>query len=713
MPDAPNPIRAFLNELEEQRKRDTLAYHTPPPPPPLEEPSTQYALQWQKSALPPLDEPQPLADVREGITRAIMDYAQGGKHNPLLLVRVPPGTGKTTAAVSAAQDLSRSGRVLYAGPRHSFYSDVCLTRNFKPSLWYEWLPYAHQDEDGNHDMCRYAPQMMAWLERGYPAIPLCKGLCIYDGWINECPYRAQAKRKERIIFGMHEHLHTGMAISDYHLAICDEMPLGAFLSRRWIPTSHVVAPGASGAVGELFFRLEHLTQWAKAPVWGPSLFRYIGDVLADVYAEIEVLDSKLPQLPEVNSPEDVDRAGYWYIFDLLKLLSPEYECWRNGWQDWVSRVQVSTNGILMLSRHEPHKAWRGDHPGPVVCCDATGSAEMYQRIFGRDVIEYAPPVKRPGRVFQVVGRLNGMGTTIDRTVDQSKRKLTSNGIEMLKSADLIAKQYKGRKAVVTFKAAEPEFKAVFGDRNVRHYGDIRGTNDFESADVLFICGGYCPSMSGVLDMAAALHPRRMAPFVKRDENGNVKPLWSRRLVEYRMREQEGLAPFRHVSGFWTDPDLNVVLQEFRRNELTQAIHRVRPNIQKTDVWVLTSIPTDEPLDAIYTDISELDCTPSRKRIEKTAKGSGRTYPTWEGITWQKWLLLYKWLTAQWDAGVDYLTKEQIAEQAQVEPKTVVTQKWMDAIVEFSQTLNPHEWAKIPLKVDGASRRTWVISPVNH
>jgi len=705
----PNPIRDYLDALRAQREHDRQSYTKPPEQPDWEKQSTQFRIEWRPTALAPLPDPLPLEEVREGITRQIMLYATNPNYDgELLLIRVPPGTGKTTAAVNAVQKLSYK-RVLYAASRHDFYQDVRLVPGFNPELWYEWKPICE-------DTCRYHKSMLAWLNRGYPSSIFCNQVCQYDRHIQFCSYRAQRKRTEPIIFGMHQHLITGMAISNYGLGICDEMPLNAFLNRRQVPLSGILVPGAAEPMAALFRRLDMVARQAKVPLHGKDLLQVIGDVLGDVFDIVDAgsLFDSIPIAPDINAPEEAMDAPYWYIFDFLKLISPEYECWKNEWDDWLSRVWVSKDGILLLDRFHARDKWRGPgetyHPQRLICLDATGSKEMYYRLFGREIVEYAPRVERPGRVFQVAGRLYGTSETMT-DVGKGRKRLSKHGIQLLKTADLIAKQYEGKRCVaVTFKAAEIEFERTFGEGNVRHFGALRGTNDLESADCLIVAGGYCPSMEGTFNLCAALHPERMHPFVKTIDGKPVAP-WSHQSREYRMKSPSRLVPWRKVAGFWQDPDLTVVLEEFRRNEIVQALHRVRPNLKASDVWLLTSLPTGEPLDAIYENVSDLAFTPGREKVEKTTR-DGRVYPAWEGITWECWLLLYRWMDRKWEDAVEYLTKEDLATQANVSVSTVQSQKWLDYLDRFYRD-KEKPWALAQRRTSpDRSRKTWVLIPMD-
>jgi len=586
------------------------------------------------------------------------------ENNDVLLIKVPPGIGKTTAAVNEAQRLARNGkRILYVGSRHNFFDhDIVNVNGFEHKLWYHWLPM-------NGETCRYIDAVQAWMRRGHAGIRFCAQLCTRDDWMHEeCPYRQQKNRSEPIVFAMHQHLTFGLSVRDFDVVFVDELPLQAFINERHIPASGIMIAGATGVMGKLVTKLNHLaTEDAEGRIWrGKPLLDEIGELLTEAYEEISLLDKSLRQAPRIYRPETAYDLPYFYILELLRLLVKEHKCWQEGWESWVSRVSVSPLGIKLLNRRE---VW--EHlPYKTICLDATGSRAIYAELFGRDIIKHAPVVERPGKIYQIVGRLNGISTILD---DGEPRRLTKSGREMLRQAQTIAVQYSGRIVVVTFKDAVPEFAAVFGELNVMHFGAIRGTNQLEDADCLIVAGGYCPPLRAVKDTTACLFPERMEPFIYRDEEGNWSDPWRRQKREYSLmpdapRSKPGLVPRRTVSGFWDDPQLNMVLQAYREEEIVQAMHRVRPNLHASHVWVLTSIPTDEPLDAIYETLNNTALTP--------------------GINWKTWFVLEDALAGWWAEGDD-VTAEMIATAVNVTPGWVENQKWLHKIAEWL----PDHWLK--------------------
>lgn len=700
-----NPVQVYLDELKAQRAHDMGLYKVPQEPSWTQDDFAGFALEYHPSKLPPLGEKLPLDDVRHTLAKRILDYIFDEDENRALLLRVPPGVGKTTASVQAAQDyaLETGGksRILYVSSRKNFFAELMSLPGVKPHMWYNWLPMQAGDDE-HEETCRYADEIHAWMDHGYKGIDFCRQMCADDGWMDgECPYRAQAGRQEPIIFGRHAHLITGMAIKDYEVCFVDEMPLGAFTDMRRIPADEIEVSGAQGPMRELFKTLYELTQYRKDIVYGPDLMRYIGEILGECYKEIDVLADYLPFSPIIYSPEQAYEVDYWYLFDLLKKLSPEYQCWRNGWKDWLSRVRVSRAGITILDRKEVKEMWEDQK---MILLDATGTPAMYQMLFNRTVLCESPNIERKGKIRQVVGRLNGFFQTFEKV--EKRVRLKSAGRELVEQAKMIAAQYSGRVGIVTFKATEKVFAEHFGAANVLHYGALRGSNLLESCECLILAGGYGPNMWGLQDIAKMLNQDRMVPFAKQNDEGRWLNPWTSRLHEYRLTSANGKAPWRRVGGYWDDPDLDPLLEEFRRNEITQAIYRNRPIENEHDVWILTSIPTDVPLDEIATDLSEMAFTPKREKVQ------ARRTIMYRGIAWQKWLVLKPWLDERWEAG-EFVTVDQLAEVVEMNVQSVRCQRWRHYIDLFYKEHDDDKpWMLEAIKVKSTDRqRTAVLVPV--
>ena len=89
-------------------------------------------------------------------------------------------------------------------------------------------------------MCRYHEAQAQWLKKGYPGMDLCRGLCGLDDWIRQCQYRKQSNRKEKIIFGMHQHLTQGLGIQDFDAVVVLPYAMPLTNMAAWAAPDNVV-----------------------------------------------------------------------------------------------------------------------------------------------------------------------------------------------------------------------------------------------------------------------------------------------------------------------------------------------------------------------------------------------------------------------------------------------------------------------------------------
>lgn len=658
----PDVLTSFVRDLLQQREQAAQQDWTYQEPPTAPDPWPNTRLQWKPSQRRPQGPAITIEELRERMPCVMKGYIERPTDD-MLLMKVAAGGGKTHAGVAVAQWAAERGhRVLWAAGRHNLYHDLWRLPHFDRELWHHWLPIHEQKDEGDTipTTCRYARAQHQWARKGYDSMDLCLQLCTMDGHIQKCPYRRQQHRREPIIFAMHNHLASGMSISDFSLVIVDELPLNAFVDHRVIPPDGIRLPGASGPIEQLLEVVHLMANQENGELYaGPKLFKQIGPILQDVYAQIEMMEDMLPQIPRVASADDVAEKPYWYLFDFLTLASPEYDAWRHGWPRWAERVKVTGRGLHLLQRAEP---W-DQLPLRMVVLDATASASMYRQIFDRPVQEFHPRIQRQGSIYQVTGRLNGTTTLLeDETPTRQAR-------ELLEISRRIAGGYDGRVGVVCNKALRPLFEREFGESNVEHFYALRGTNSLEDVNCLLVVGNPAPDLMSTINTAAALNEERIRPYGQENEHGYIQPLFYAQEREYAITDElrqkhDGQTPWRNVKGFWSEPELQAIYEAHRENELLQAIHRARPNVRECDVWVLTSTPTSEPLDGVWDD---------------PPIGP-------DGIYWKTWLQLEPWLQEQFDSHKAVSTTD-LATAADVDPTWVRRKGWIEAIARHM----PDKW----------------------
>lgn len=659
------------------------------PDPPDDPGRGRWSLEWREPTSGNLAIVNPpymtLSEGRKYITNELENYVCDPARTDVVLVKSQPGTGKSYAAIALAQKYANEGRrVLYLMPRNNYWQDICASPVFDSTLWYHWQATDSIDLLSDEPMCKFSGQAKTWMAKGYSLMSQCKGLCKADGYINRCPYRQQARRHERIIAGVHNHLVTGLAISDFEIVIVDELFLSAFIEDRVIP-DRFLDVGGHQAVKHLTSALSALSKSIldNRRIRANALFDYrfegekLGDTLTKIYDNINLGGNWLPAIPQIEQPEDVYKASYWYIYDLLTLLTPEHIAWQKGMNDWLSRVYVDRNGLHLLKRAAPWK----DLPSKMIILDGTGLKEIYERLLDRSVTVIDAPIKRKGRIFQITERLNGVGQVLGDKAIKPFRRLTDNGQSLLELCDIISvsKQIENgfmpyRKiGVVTFKDAVPYFEALFGAGNVLYFGGNRGSNSFvdekQPYDCIIVAGCPSPPDGDMIDVVAQImfDPKnpansRIDPFKMIHTEQGWQPVRSHTLQEYNYVNADGQAAYRMHGGFWAYQDLQMVYSLFREMEMVQAIERGRTLLNECDVWVLSSLPLPVRLDGIFD-------TPN----------SCLNLP--DGVYWERWVKLSRWLNDQ----DGFIPVKTIAENEKVTVEWAA--KWCKSIEQW----RPDRW----------------------
>lgn len=667
--DPSNPtllLTQFVERLRAARQYWRDRPFEPVPEPPPEPLPNRYKLQFRPgyAAYRPV---VTLEIAREQIETAMRTYLENPRPGRNLLIQAQPGVGKTHMAVKIAQRYALAERrILYAMQNHKHFETIMAMEHVEPDRWYHWLALTAESPATGNPMCQHSDGMLAWTQKGYPAMKLCDSLCSF--FKPNCEFRRQALREERIIAGTHDHVALGMQISDFDVAFVDELPLAAFLRPRHVPLDGLRLDGV-GPVVDLSRKLHELAAGveSKRDIKGKALLDQIGELLDDAYAAFDV-GIAAPIVPWVSREADIERAPWWYMLDLLLLLVPEKAAWEAGQTQWLPRAALTSTGLDLLKRADPWERL----PAHTIFLDATGSGEIYRQLFDRDVEVFTPNVERRGKVYQVVGRLNGISTLLERVPGERserrtpRRRLAKQGLEALEwCRQMIVLTGAQAPGCVTFMDAVPEFEEVFGKGRVLHYFAQRGSNDLIDADAGFVIGAPQPADDDLMRMVTMIRPDRIQPYHWIEADGQRHPARGEELRTYQYFDERGQAE-RLISGFWSDRDLNTMADVLREQEIVQAIHRFRPITRAVPVYVLTSIPTAEPLTGIYDTYAEA--------LEGIA---GVPTPT-AVIEWRDWLRIYEWL-GQMHAQGRPVGYEALAQATGRNLKYLRDRKWLDVI----------------------------------
>jgi hypothetical protein len=504
-----------------------------------------------------------------------------------LLLAAAPGAGKTRHAVQLAERVAAAGhRVLYAGPRRAFWRDVQAEQT-RPDWWYAWQPRSTGDLETEPPIpltCRWADQMTAWLGRGYEAMDFCSNPRIC-GWsyLNErCPWHAQKRRHEPIVFGQHAHVALGHPLMErFYLVIGDELPLAAFLHRWTIPLTQIVPPGVDDA--DLENLLRNL-RWLcvnppdDASGWeGASLYHALPGGPQAVQATLARYRASLSMLayaPQLRTASQAEDAPYFHLLELARLMLRESDRAQRG-QGVIPRVRCDATGLTLRLRRAPQQL-----PPHVVWLDATGDAGIYQALLDRPVQVVRPHVRMTGRVYQVWASANNRGAVLDDRPSADGQTTGAHKQTQIRAqiARIVAAHGYHCPGIISYK---PLGDALLPGAPQAHFGAARGTNRLQEVDALFVVGAPLPTLHVLQEMAAML-------FFERDEPFRAE--WHARDIPFT-----GQAAAHSVGGFWDDGDLTTLLRQIRESEIVQAVHRARPLRRDVDVWLLTNVVTELPV----------------------------------------------------------------------------------------------------------------------
>jgi hypothetical protein len=138
-----------------------------------------------------------------------------------------------------------------------------------------------------------------------------------------------------------------------------------------------------------------------------------------------------------------------------------------------------------------------------------------------------------------------------------------------------------------------------GDADVAHFGNIRGSNEFEDHDAVIILGRDEPSVADAERSAMAIWYDTKEPIelIPRDHNGRLN--YPRQLRPYIT--QDGSVTTERVACH-PDPRVQAVVEQIREAEMLQAIDRLRliHSDRRKTVYILCNIPLDIPVDRLVT-----------------------------------------------------------------------------------------------------------------
>jgi broad specificity phosphatase PhoE len=259
---------------------------------------------------------------------------------------------------------------------------------------------------------------------------------------------------------------------------------------------------------------------------------------------------------------------------------------------------------------------QGRRPWPfrqrrLLVLDGTANAEILKQFVPALVAAPEIRVRRNARVIQVSNSTFYKGSLIKRATASDGTRKPEPKARLLEVADFIERTAcKGKTLVVTNKPVRCvltgedahgslPISAPYRGADIAHFGNLRGSNEFERHEIVIILGRDEPSVADAERRAMAIWYDTKEPIrpARRDYKGQVNyPVKTRR---YQM--SNGTKKSGNVS-VHPDPRVQAVVEQAREAEMIQAIDRLRliHTEKRKTVYILCSIPLDIPVDELVT-----------------------------------------------------------------------------------------------------------------
>lgn len=526
----------------------------------------------------PLPSSTTLEEARESLKPSMIAYLETTPVTKRLLCQVNPGVGKTQAATEVAFYARNQGlRVAYVMPRHEFFDDLLMItdRLGQPrSAWFHWMP-RQPETPTTPETCHHSAAMQQWVARGHQSFKFCSGVCGFDFMENACLYWSQQKAASQpnadglypIVAIQHAHIATNhILMKDFDVVIGDESPLAAFPYRWHIPTINILPSNLKkkdAAYSMMKIMAETaVTMQEDLTISGPDLINLIGGVevvyTAKRLSEAEDLQCK------IKNPLFVKMAPYRHAADLIRLLYFEALSYQRG-EEYIHRVLLRRDGLYLLLKRET----TGDLPNRVIWLDATGDPELYRMATGWHMEKHTANVHLEGPIYQIVDSTYAKSQLI------SGQKASQKGQQLAACIRLICQREAYHNPLVV---SHSQLASSFEWCQFTYFHGNRGSNAFQECDAVFVLGTPMPPVEQLELLARMIYSYRMEPFDAR---------WCAKPVAYAGTTKAYIA-----SGLWDDPDLALLLNQTREQEIVQSAHRIRPILAPKPIWLLTALPVE-------------------------------------------------------------------------------------------------------------------------
>jgi hypothetical protein len=559
-------------------------------------------------------------EIRDGICRQIDNYL-ADPQDRILLIKVPSGVGKT---ITAIQHLTfGKSRIFWVAGRKDLFSNIPYDYQFK---WKQILGrhsgvYDNEGKPLVEPNCKHAELAHILGYKNHDINQrLCKGHC--DVGIRDCDYFRQFHDRwyhwfvqQPFFFYTQDNF-----VDPFDLVVIDEDILEGFKKETritlddiqqnywlfktakeevetnnkllhdtyafrgrepedYIPLNEnldpvikllyiigLVAksdiPFGSSETGKLI--LEKIRAIAKEK-FGED----IKDILK-VITDPDVFDKEVKF--DLKDESEIPLNFFSYLYEILSYeyfhKHPENNLSRlffHKTNSRTSRGAVCLEDFLLVSKHEKHTN------KPIIILDATGKKRLYEKLFGREVVEYAPQVKLENEIIQVYSSLNSKQSLSIKT------RLQRN-IEVIKK---IVAQEPNTLVVCKEVFKNPVDEQLPDSVKEVHFYGLRGSNEYQHFKQVVILGTPQNREDEI---------KKIASMVFYDEPGAVDTSVEYQYRPYMALAKDGRAPAVKVR-VYRDLRLQEINEIYREDEMIQGVNRIRiVNDFTKRVIILSNIP---------------------------------------------------------------------------------------------------------------------------
>jgi hypothetical protein len=580
--------------------------------------------------------------------------AEDGKTITRLLVRSPPGLGKTREALDWAtqyqtdrerrtgrfggrplMELALQGSVAVFVPRHALAAEVkeVIERNLRELGRPVQVPIlrgrGHDAEKGGP--CR------RWREArtlGEKRLPVYSNLCqrrrgaetLECRYFRDCEYIRSWRGASDAPFVILVHTYLGLgrdtdsyaeltASFDYD----NERDDGSLFNPVKVanivcdedPTQSLVEEMRFGRAALRSIAEDSLAELILAGLDDPagllSYLRARGVTSEQLLAAAERQHQDERSRGRVADPDKPD-GGLAAVRPLVRLarvlerLADELASGREG--QAYSLIAAGGDHLIAQGRR------RWPFQGRLLVLDGTASPEILRAFIPGLAVSEEIRVERNAFVVQVTDRTFYRGSLLKSAEagEEGNRYDPNRWKEVCGFIEGIAKG--SRTLVVTNKrvrcqltgedadAALP-ISAKFGNADVAHFGNIRGSNEFENHDTLIILGRNEPRVATAEKSAMAIWYDTKEPIERISPSHNGRVNYPKKFRPYTIRDNSETVERVSVH---PDPRVQAVVEQVREAEMLQAIDRLRliHSERRKAVYILCNIPLDIPVDEFVT-----------------------------------------------------------------------------------------------------------------